>query len=118
MPAQLQLLESDGLALAGPIRYGLVKPGQDSAPVTRLLRNVGDATATGIVLGFTKVGDEDLEAWLIGEANGQTFSYTAPVSLPDLEPDGAIAITITARVPSGTVASSVVSAALLYAEWD
>ena len=118
MSAQLQIFEADGTTPASPADWGTVRPGNTSATLTRVVKNVGDAPALAVELGFSEVGTADLETWVTGTVAGEPFTYTSPRRVGDLAVGAQLSVTLTAVVPAGADPTSALLAALLYADWE
>lgn len=107
MPAQLDWFLEDGTTPApGQLDWGFIGPGQTAAPKTLLYRNTGDAPATNAVLTVAAVGSVDLEDWITGEHEGQTFSRAAPLDMGTLAPGAEGTVTLNLGVPAVAPLSS------------
>lgn len=117
MTATLEFFEDDGVTSAAPLDWGMVRPGDSGTSLTRVLKNTGDEPAVRVVLGIETVGALDLEQWMTGTTTTGTFTQTSPLTLGNLAAGASVTLTFDLAVPDGAPESSLLLAALPYADW-
>lgn len=106
MTALIQWFEADGETPASRVDWGYIGPGQTAPDRTYIYRNTGDTPATTAALTVMPVGASDLEGWITGTHDGQSFTATTPLDIGSVPAGAEGSVTLSLAVPAGALLSS------------